>query len=212
MHLQEIQRTFLRRRWIRIAVSGVAVVVVAVVAFRHAGSWLVVSDALPEHLDAIGTFAGENVRVDYSKKLAEVYPSARWFLSDYKNGHGRLLQKNNFDMSRVFITDTCRSTISEVQAMARWIETLRGTYDHKNHREVLHIGLVSSPYHMRRISIMASRRIKKERIHLYFLPVPFSEYEWNRDTLRYWWRSNQLVSITTSELLKLGYFLLTGYF
>lgn len=212
MHQPDLLKILIRHRWVARVATAIVIVIVAVITFRHIGTWLVVTDAPPVSLDAVCTFAGENVRVDYSKKLAESYLAAQWFLSDYKDGHGRILQKNNFDMSRVFITDTCKSTISEITAIGRWVNNLRIDQDRKGDTGTLHIGLVSSPYHMRRISIMANRRLRTERIRIYFLPVPYDYYPWNRDSFRHWWRSNTTVSITTSELLKLSYFMLTGYF
>ena len=185
---------------------------IMILLFRHLGSWLLVADPLPQQLDAVCTFAGENVRVDYSRKLMNDFPGAVWYLSDHQKGQQRVLQKNKFDMSRVFAVDTCKSTFSEIQSFAGWIAALRKAQDTKGNAAILKIGLVSSPYHMRRISIMARRWIKTERVTLYYLPVPFDGYPWNKETLRHWWRSEVGVTLTTTELLKLGYFMLTGYF
>ncbi|MBN1307472.1 MAG: YdcF family protein [Chitinispirillaceae bacterium] len=177
--------------------------------FRQLGSWLIAGDTPPEHLDVICTFAGENRRVVYSKELALRYRNAHWVLSDYKDGHGRLLQKNNFDMRRVTIIDTCKSTISEMHALGEWLDRYRPRPSGPAAR--IQVGLVSSPYHMRRIRIMAARRLSRPDVRWYLLPVPLEKYRWNRDTFRYWWRSNAAASITILELLKIGYFMVTGY-
>jgi len=187
----------------------------AFILVRQLGNWLVAADALPAGLEVVCTFAGESRRVEYSKTLMLRYPGAHWLLSDYKNGHGRLLQKSNFDMQRVTIIDTCKNTIAEIDALQHWLDrTYPATHAAESGKEtvLIRVGLVSSPYHMRRIKVMAGRRINRPDIRCYLLPVPLEEYQWNRDTFRYWWRSNVITSVTVLELLKIGYFLLTGYF
>jgi len=213
MHtLKKLAQRFLKRKPLTIILLLVAALLFCVFVFRQAGAWLFVSDPCPSRLDAICTFAGENVRVEYSKELMARFPLAHWFLSDYKNGHSRILQKQQFDMSRLTSVDTCKSTISEINTFAARIRQVRAEHDRTGDTATLRIGLVSSPYHMRRIKIMSGRRIRMDRIQVYCLPVPFDYYSWNHDSLRYWWRSNAFVHVTTSELFKLAYFILTGYF
>ncbi len=184
-----------RKPVVRFFTLGILAVLAALTGISRLGVWLLVSDTPPADLDVIGTFAGERRRVDYSRELMGRYPDAHWFLSDYKNGHGRILQKTSFDMSRVSIVDTCKSTISEITALREWIDstvsarrTAPGTQ--------LHLGLVSSPYHMRRIRIMAGRRLKIKNVKFHFLPVPLETYGWTKDSFRFWWRSNAIASIT----------------
>ena len=191
-----------------------AVLAITLIIFRQLGDWLIAADPPPPRLDVVCTFAGDRQRVVYSKELMFRHPEAHWFLSDYKNGHGRLLQKNSFDMHRVTIVDTCNNTVSEVNALCEWLDRYRppppsGASGGDAVR--LHVGLVSSPYHMRRIKIIASNRLSRPDIRWYLLPVPLEQYRWNRDTFRYWWRSGVITSITVLELMKIGYFLLTGY-
>ena len=191
-------------------IAGFLLVTLAVfIAFRQLGLWLIAADPVPARLDVICTFAGESRRVDYSKKLMLQNNDAHWLLSDYKDGHGRLLQKSNFNMRRVTIFDTCKNTHSEINAMHEWIEH----YRHMSGRDTatLDIGLVSSPYHMRRIKIMASRHLSGAHLRIHLLPVPLDDYRWTRDTYRFWWRSNYITSLSLLELVKIGYFLLTGY-
>lgn len=173
--------------------------------FLNIGRWLVISDPLPERLDLIFTFAGEHVRVSYSKELTIRYPDTHWILSDYKNGYSRLLRKSNYDMSRVYIVDTCQNTVSEIDAMDDWI---------KNHEKLLHnkkqlsIGLVSSPYHMRRIQLMVRRHFKKQGIKFYYLPVPLKRYSWTDDMLQHWWNTSSVSRVVISEIQKIIYFIL----
>jgi uncharacterized SAM-binding protein YcdF (DUF218 family) len=181
------------------------------VVFRL-GDWLTPSDPLPGSLDLIVTFAGENVRVEYSKELMSRYPEAHWLLSDYKNGYGRILQKNNYDMQRVTVVDTCKNTLSEINAAAAWIsDSNRNSVAGNEAKRRLSVGLVSSPYHMRRIDLMARRYLSRLGIRYALLPVPLKKYQWGEKTFRYWWRSQLITSITMLELIKIGYFLLTGF-
>lgn len=205
-------RTILRQPLVRFVGGFCCVVILTLFVFRQLGSWLLVADVPPASIDIICTFAGDNKRVDYSKKLMIAHPGAHWVLSDYKDGHGRLLQKNHFDMSRVTIIDTCKSTLSEVTAFSLWLEEYRKRMAGSGAERTVSVALVSSPYHMRRIRIMTERRMSIDSIAVYLLPVPLDKYLWSEDTFRYWWRSNATASITTLEILKLGYFLLTGYF
>lgn len=210
--IRKFAARLLRQPLARFVAGFLCVTFAVFFAFRQLGVWLIAADPLPERLDVVCTFAGESRRVDYSKKLVLRYDGAHWLLSDYKDGHGRLLQKNAFDMRRVTIFDTCKNTRSEINAMHQWIERYRCSPLTPGHDAApLEIGLVSSPYHMRRIKIMASRHIGNNHLRLHLLPVPLEEYQWSRDTFRFWWRSNYITSLSLLELGKIGYYLVTGY-
>lgn len=197
----------LKRRTVILSLSVFsAILIAAVFLFISLGNWLIVTDSPPQDLDVICTFAGDRQRVTYSKELMAVYPSAHWLLSDYKNGYGRILLHNKYDMSRVTVVDTCSNTVSEVISIGHWIDA------NTNSADPCHIGLVSSPYHMRRIKIMAGRLLQQPHIHVYLLPVPLSYYKWDKKTFRYWWHNRYTTDITLLEMIKIGYFLFTGYF
>lgn len=202
-----------RHPLLRLLVILLCLLLIGIVGLLRLGDWLTPSDVLPERIDLIVTFGGDTRRVEYSKELMERYPEAHWFLSDYKNGYGRLLQKNDYDMKRVTIVDTCTSTLSEIHAAAQWI-TVAGApvlpAAIGNGRPLL-VGLVSSPYHMRRIDLMAHRYLKSQNIRYVLLPVPFGKYKWEKKTFQYWWRNEFITSTTIQELAKIVYFLLTGY-
>lgn len=196
----------------RLIAGFLCVLLVFTVVLLRVGDWLTPSDPLPGSLDLIVTFGGDNQRVVYTKELMTRYPEAHWLLSDYKNGNGRILQKNNYDMRRVTIVDTCKNTLSEINAAAGQIAVFTAKRSAGNKAENrLTVGLVSSPYHMRRIDLMARRYLSRLNIRYVLLPVPLKKYQWGEKTFRYWWRSNFITSITMLELLKIGYFLLTGF-
>lgn len=195
----------------RLIAGFLCVLLLFIFVLLRLGDWLTPSDPLPGNLDLIVTFAGENVRVNYSRELMSRYPEAHWLLSDYKNGYGRLLQKNDYDMRRVTIVDTCKNTLSEVHAAAAYIPVfLKEKPVRKDPKQRLTVGLVSSPYHMRRIDLMARRYLGGPDVRYFLLSVPLQKYQWGEKTFRYWWRSNVITSVTMLELMKIGYFLLTG--
>ncbi len=170
-----------------------------VFSFRNVGRWLIISDAVPSRLDVVFTFAGENVRVSYSKELMSRFDDARWILSDYKDGHSRLLRKSNYDMSKVLVIDSCKNTYSEVNAL---MDQLRSC------DKELYVGLVSGPYHMRRIKMMLSRQERIPNVNFVFLPVPLERYNWTDSMIRRWWKSGSVSSAVVSEIQKIVYFML----
>jgi hypothetical protein len=203
-----------RYRWVRVTVILLVFLILVLRGIIGLGKWLVTADTVPLHLDLICTFAGDRQRVDYSKELMQQHPLAHWVMSDYKNGYGRLLQKDEFDMHRVSIIDTCKNTLSEVLAFRKWIDsvyTLKCAVKQDKDGSILHVGLISSPYHMRRIRMMANRHLKKKNVQFYCIFVPFNSYNWDDTTFRYWWRSDQIASYVYSEIAKIAYFILTGY-
>jgi uncharacterized SAM-binding protein YcdF (DUF218 family) len=201
----------IRQTVARGALFSLVTIGILLFALSRVGNWLTVSHPLPDDLAFICTFAGDGRRVEYSRELMLQYPQARWLLLDYRNGHGRLLEKGGFDMSRVHVIDTSKNTIAEILAIRSVINVLADSALHTAALP-LHIGLVSSPYHMRRIKIMADRHLKQPGIQLHLLPVPLNAHDWTPDTFRYWWRSGRITSITITELSKLLYYLLTGFF
>lgn len=204
--------TFVRQPLFRLAAVFIIAAVLTFFAFSQAGSWLVVDNPLPERIDVICTFAGDSRRVEYSRELMLKHPDAQWFLSDYKDGYSRLLQRSNFNMKRVMVVDTCKSTFSEVSAFGSMFGSYHKARFGGNSDTVLNVVCVSSPYHMRRIQIMAQRHIKTDAAKISCCPVPLDRYKWSTDTFRFWWRSNTIISITSLEFFKLGYFMLTGFF
>lgn len=169
------------------------------------GRWLVIYDPIPEKLDLIVTFAGEQQRVAYSRELSMKFPQSFWLLSDYKDGYSRLLRKSNFNMSRVHIVDTCQNTVSEIDAMNNWIKKNQQRFIGKSR---ISIGLVSSPYHMRRIQLIVKKQFKNNDISFHYLPVPLERYKWTNKMLMYWWRTGAVSRAVISEFQKIIYFIL----
>lgn len=171
--------------------------------FINAGNWLLVADHTPVKIDIICSFAGENVRNIYCRELMKKYPSAHWIMSDYKNGYNRILKRDSFDMSRVSVFDTCTNTLSEVNNLKLWIQQIK-----INSGDTINIGLVSGPYHMRRIKMMVEKNISGSNVHIYYLPVPLDRYKWTKDMYKSWWRSSSVKGTVISELQKILYYII----
>jgi hypothetical protein len=176
-----------------------------VFGIRNIGSWLIVSDPVPDKLDMIFTFASESERVGYSKELLSRFTDATWVLSDYKNGFSRILRKDNFNMSKVSTIDTCSSTRSEINVINEW---LKGHSKSIRAGSKYHVGLVSSPYHMRRIRMMIQRNIHQKNVTFYYLPVPLERYNWDSSMFKNWWETEIISKVVISELQKIVYFFL----
>jgi hypothetical protein len=172
----------------------------------NAGTWLLISDSIPKRLDLIFTFAGENVRDSYSRELMQKFPNAHWLMSDYKEGYNRILRRENYDMSRVSIVDTCTNTLSEVKTLTMWIN--QNTSSLYSHDSVIYVGLVSGPYHMRRIEMMINKNLPQQHVHFFYLPVPLDRYKWTYSTFKKWWESSSISEIVISEIKKIFYFFL----
>jgi uncharacterized SAM-binding protein YcdF (DUF218 family) len=186
-------------------------------AYRHAGMWLVVSDPLPDSLDVIFTFAGENERIAYSKQMFSRYPKSIWVLSYPGKKIILPLAREGFDTSRIYIVDTCRNTASEVA----FFYSLTGNESEKaSGRETrlkfvrgifaegrkIRLGLISTPYHMRRIRMLATRKKDADRFSFSFLPVPYEYYGWTNHVYTTWWKNNTLRPAIYLELKKFAYY------
>ena len=183
-------------------------IVSILVLLCNAGTWLLISDSVPERLDLVFTFAGENVRDAYSRELLQKFPYAHWLMSDYKEGYSRILRRESYDMTRVSIVDTCSNTLSEVTTLCKWINKSNRMLAN-NKDSVLYVGLVSGPYHMRRIKMMIDKKYPQQRVRFFFLPVPLERYNWTDDMFKKWWRSPVSESVS-SEIKKIAYFLLVS--
>ncbi|NLW30743.1 MAG: YdcF family protein [Fibrobacter sp.] len=188
-----------------ILLSGIVLFLGGTIVFKNIANWLIVSDAVPKNLNIVFTFAGEGVRVNYSRSLMQKYSEATWVLSDYEDGYARLLRKNKFNMDRVVVVDTCKNTKSEVNALAQWVDQNKPVSDSGS---TISIGLVSSPYHMRRIKMMINRRFKDKNIKFHYLPVPLKQYKWTSEMVQYWWKTSEVSKVVFIELQKIVYYFL----
>jgi uncharacterized SAM-binding protein YcdF (DUF218 family) len=187
--------------------SALCIAAACAYAFRSLALFLVVSDPLPPSLDAVFTFAGETHRMIYSKELFKQYPHSQWLISYPTKRISVPLGKKGLDTSRIFIVDTCRNTNSEAWYIADWaLRTVKN--NGYSATRPLAIGLVSTPFHMRRIRLEVRRKYKGTACRFFYLPVPYERYGVTKHTYETWWMNKQLRPAVILEFKKFIYYLL----
>lgn len=171
-----------------------------VIAFRHLGTWLIVSDPLPKKLDVIFTFSGGSNRAPYAKELFIKYPESFWVLSYPNSSFLKKPENKDLDTSRITIVDTCTSTHSELLYLSDWLNK------HASNKDTINIGLVSSPYHMRRIKLNAHKFVHNKNCTFYYLPVPFEQDDFSGKQYQNWWKNKYLQRVVTLEIKKIVYY------
>jgi uncharacterized SAM-binding protein YcdF (DUF218 family) len=164
----------------------VALVLSGWLAFRNLAVWLVVSDPLPQSIDAVFTFAGDLHRITYSKELFNRYPQARWLISYPSKKIAIPLKRDGFDTSRIAIVDTCKNTSSEVLFITDWARRLSESDSRFSKARPLTVGCVSVPFHMRRIRMEVTRRRTGDACVFYYLPVPVEQYGLTENDFKTW--------------------------
>jgi uncharacterized SAM-binding protein YcdF (DUF218 family) len=191
---------------IALLIICVAVVLSGLLAFRNLAEWLVVSDPLPQSLNAVFTFAGDVHRINYSKELFNRYPQARWLMSYPSRKIVIPLRRDGFDTSRIAIVDTCKNTNAEVWFITDWARHVAATDNRFSRAQPLRVGFVSSPFHMRRIRMAVLKTPRDESCAYYYLPVPLEHYGWTKSDYRSWWKNDQLRSAVWLEFKKFTYY------
>lgn len=184
--------------------AGILAPFLALMAFSRLGQWLVIADPLPPSLDVIFVFAGEAyVRVDYASELAKRYPTARLLVSgrNYKGTMARI-SAAGIDTTRAEFTDDCRNTWEEIRFLTQWLsETANATQNDENNQVTL--GLVSSPYHMRRISLLARRQSLGSHAEAFFLPHSMQPDSTGRRSQ--WWTAPESRVLALTETVKIAH-------
>lgn len=178
-------------------------------AYINLGSMITYSDPVPPKIDLIFSFGGEDARDLYAAELYRTYPHVLWIAS----GNGRksyihLNIGNDFDSTRLTFVDSCKNTFSEVSYLKQWLQHHYQAV-HKGSstfhvRKPLTIGLVSGPYHMGRIRMVASRLIHGHSI--VYLPVPMVYYPYVPMNFRRWWEDPFLSYMVPLEIKKMVYY------
>jgi uncharacterized SAM-binding protein YcdF (DUF218 family) len=195
----------IKKSWPAVTSAFVAAVAAAY-AFCNLALFLVVCDPLPPSLDAVFTFAGETQRIIYSKQLFRQYPNSQWLISYPTKRISVPLGKKGLDTSRIFVVDTCINTNSEAWYIADWAKRAVAGNNGYCAARPLAIGLVSTPFHMRRIRMEVSRKYKGDACRFFFLPVPFEQYGVTKLTYQTWWMHKQLRSAVILEFKKFIYY------
>lgn len=176
--------------WKRIAVLAL-VLILAILVFRHSGSFLVVNT--PEHADLIVVLAGGNNDLRYWNGVQLLHEgwAPRLMLDVFAKGitYGN----NDIDLARDFVSRTtpgqstvCPLVINSTYGEARHIEDcLRGT-------GVKSILVVTSDYHTRRAAEILRKRLPHYHISIYAAPDPYY-FSWK------WWQTREWAKTTLSE-------------
>lgn len=167
-------------------------------AFVNLGNWLLVkSDTFPDSLFAVLCYGDDIVRREYNKKLIKKIKSSKWVLSGQKYDSLKIKSENS-DLS-LTIVDSCKSTWEESCFFIKWLELER-----KKLKKycTLNVGVVSSPYHMRRISIIL-KSISDNRVKFYYIPVPLENYKWTNLSFSRWWKDKYIKNRVYREFFKI---------
>src|SRR3989339_1455334 len=116
-----------------------------------AGLWMVVSDPIPKRLDVIYTYAGEGVRNYYSRVLFDRHPETLWIVGRWpmRRRYYQALY-NGVDSTRLWFMPTdSLNTHLEFLGLCGLLDSLAKLRPPGSPE--LEVGLVSGPYHMRRI-------------------------------------------------------------
>ena len=176
------------RSTIRIVVSASAcllVIIAAVVCLRQAGNFLYLNDPLPKKLDILVTFAEEPERLQYSRALYDHYPMSRWIVSFQDSSLVRQFLPQPIDSMRITLVQGCRHTSDEIRFVKEWLCRNKAGFSDASGKAS--IGFVSSPYHERRIRMLA-RKAGYQGCSLLALPVPLADYRWQPDFFSHWWK------------------------
>jgi hypothetical protein len=172
----------------------VVLAVLAVFAFRHAGSFLVVN--APEHADLIVVLAGGNNDLRYWNGVDLLHKgwAPRLMLDVFAKGE--TFGNMDIDLARSFVQRTtpgqstiCPIILNSTFGEAGHIEDcLRGT-------DVKSVLVVTSDYHTRRALSILQKRLPQHHISIYAAPDPYffgqrwwQEREWAKTTLAEWQR------------------------
>ena len=103
------------------------------------------------------------------------------------------------DTSRILLVNTCTSTHSEATCLIAWV----GAEERRRGDSSATVGVISGPYHMRRISIELWQHATDPNLRFFFLPVPFDYYNHTLETYKNWWHSPAMRHLIFFELKKI---------
>ncbi len=172
----------------------------SIYAYRNLALWLFLADPLPENLNYICTLAGSSDREPYSIELLETFEDATWIVNTNNSRLKKWASVRGIDSSRIIITPICNTTIEEISSF-REIITKKELKSGRTNKPL--IGFVSSPYHMRRISVLFALSRNRHFKDGLFLPVPIERTSFSDDKLRWWWKDKHTRNIVELELAKL---------
>jgi uncharacterized SAM-binding protein YcdF (DUF218 family) len=184
-------------------ISGIGIVTYAI--FTNLGNWLLVSEPVPDRLDVIFTFSGEAYRYVYASELFKQFPASIWIVSVDKNRPFKTeCAVKGLDTNRIFVIDTCLNTWCEMSTMVSLAEKYPILLKMpKTGASALRIGLVSSPYHMRRIQMILLKKTISHHEKFYLLGVPLNKSGYSMVDYQNWWKNRSLKNSILMEWYKI---------
>lgn len=176
-------------------------VVAGICTCRNLAFWLFLADPLPENLNYICTFAGSSDREPYSIELLKLFEEAIWVVNTNNSKFKKWAFQKGIDSNRIIITPKCNSTLEEINSFREIINRIE--LESTSNNKPL-IGFVSSPYHMRRISVLFTLSKDKHFQKGLFLPVPIERTSFSRDKLHSWWKDKYTRQVVRSEMEKMA--------
>jgi len=197
-------------RWVLLVLTGMLVLLLGALIF--AGRWLAVEAVVPRAADVVVILAGSfdrtlhaadlynkgmARRVAISRPVAEpvhLRLAERGFpMATEEDIHRRILLHLGIPETAIdFLPGYSQNTRDEGLALARYLSD-----------QQLRAIIVTSPYHVRRASIIL-RRYLADSQPIQVVPTPYEEFEWR------WWRDPASARSVLLELAKVLYFVVQG--
>jgi hypothetical protein len=197
--------TLAKNKLLVLVACVVVIILLGIFVFRNLGAWLVVSEPLPQSLDVVFTFGGEDSRVVYTKGILPKYPKALWLLSYPTKTIRDSLVNIGLDPSRIEVVDTCANTRSEVGYLKNRLAFLTSSkYRTLSPKRRLDIGIVSNWYQMRRILVIINRKFPHRVYAFHYLTAQTEDPV----VYRQWWKQKNIRGVVFSEWGKILLYLL----
>ena len=189
-------------------ILGVTLAVVLSVAcagsyvYERIGLWLIVSDQIPRKVDVLFCFGGDKQRVLFAAEILKQHPSTALLVGcpQHDSCHDALNQAGLQD-SQVIFFDNCTNTVDEVLFLKKWIgsRALKGRAD-----SIPVVAMISSPWHMRRIALIAELVGLRPLAKLVMVPVPLSCYDLPANAFQKWYETPEVRKRVFREAMKIG--------
>jgi uncharacterized SAM-binding protein YcdF (DUF218 family) len=164
--------------------------------YTNAAQWLYVRSPLPEKIDYLCSFAGNESRDIYALQLYKRYKPV-WIASTSDRKYFLMrAYRNGVDTSKIIVTDKCESTLDEIRFFKSQINKFHLS-------EVQNLAFVSSPLHMRRILVYNSIVNHNNRLHIYSLPVSLEQSALSETLLNEWQKNKDVRDMVNFELIKM---------
>jgi uncharacterized SAM-binding protein YcdF (DUF218 family) len=197
-------KRWVSKTWVKVLFTFVLLAILGLFLYRPIllaiGNFLVVN-APPQKADGIKVLGGNPERYIYGVELYRAGFGPRLLLSLNKE-YNPLLRRTNAEIVKEFTLaeGIPRSKVS--------ISSTTSTYEEANttkrlaeEEEINSLLLVSSPFHMRRVSLTFSR-VLGNKVTTHFVMVPFKQSKYKRE----WWLDEDSISLVIQEYIKLGYY------